>query len=454
MSLDKSKLPPGAIIIIVGVKPLEEVEEELNSVGAATGGISKNELYKQFLSGLTYKIMVETENGEMLAFNPAEDYTNVIDYKGGDAIQYINDMIKDETAHYVTPTEYDSMYVQSKNWIEVPQNFFQTRIGTLTAEEAEIMERTDFTIADQIDIAMNSFNKLNEGTTKFKSDTYKTKWQEGYLLFQNIEDANTYATTGNNMNKILKELGMTADEITAKDFYKTNEAQYALDLSAQKGYLYDLLPSGASVDDKTMEWIANKVVMGSWDANKARSQLFRLVDKYRDTPLDKDLESFIANSTIEQTTVGEKEIMSLLDDYAPPSVKKDYIDEIEKHAGQYRQDASYLETLEQELKDTRYALYPQYDRDTKWSVIDRLTKNTIKNKWDMEIDPNGKYGYVYNKVAALNDVNEANKYLVQEGLSNNIGGVVQDFAKDMISAFGGNIIRSQNFLEPTSQRIR
>jgi hypothetical protein len=301
---------------------------------------------------------------------------------------------------------------------------------------------------------MNSFNTMYEGTTKFKSPTYRKKWQEGYLLFQDIESANAYVSTSKVMNQVLKELGKTADEITATDYYATNEAQYALDLSAQKGYLYDLLPSGASVDDKTMEWIANKVVMGSWDANKARSQLFRLVDKYRDTPLDKGLESFITNSTIEQTTVGEKEIMSLLDDYAPPSVKKDYIDEIEKHAGEYRQDASYLETLEQELKDTRYALYPQYDRDTKWSVIDRLTKNTIKNKWDMEIDPNGKYGYVYNKVAALNDVNEANKYLVQEGLANNIGGVVQDFAKDMISAFGGNIVRSQNFLEPSTQRIR
>ena len=72
----------------------------------------------------------------------------------------------------------------------------------------------------------------------------------------------------------------------------------------------------------------------------------------------------------------------------------------------------------------------------------------------MEIDPNGQYSYVYNKVAALNDVNEANKYLVQEGLSNNISGVVNDFAKDMISSFGGSIIRSQNFLEPSTQRIR
>jgi hypothetical protein len=447
--MDKSKLPPGAVIIIVGSTSLEDLENTLSQQqGSAT------QLGQGTLSGLTYKIMIETENGEMLAFNPVEDYTKLIDYTGGDVISYIKDLESTQEGIYLTEEEYNNMYVQSEDWIEVPQNFFQTKIGTLTTEEAALMADTDFTIADQIDIAMNSFNTMYEGTTKFKSPTYRKKWQEGYLLFQDIESANAYVSTSKVMNQVLKELGKTADEITATDYYATNEAQYALDLSAQKGYLYDLLPSGASVDDKTMEWIANKVVMGSWDANKARSQLFRLVDKYRDTPLDKGLESFITNSTIEQTTVGEKEIMSLLDDYAPPSVKKDYIDEIEKHAGEYRQDASYLETLEQELKDTRYALYPQYDRDTKWSVIDRLTKNTIKNKWDMEIDPNGKYGYVYNKVAALNDVNEANKYLVQEGLANNIGGVVQDFAKDMISAFGGNIVRSQNFLEPSTQRIR
>ena len=447
--MDKSKLPPGAVIIIVGPTSLKDLEDTLSQQPG-----SPTELGQGTLSGFTYKIMIETENGEMLAFNPVEDYTKLIDYTGGDVISYIKDLESTQEGLYLTEQEYNNMYVQSEDWIEVPQNFFQTKIGTLTTEEAALMADTDFTIADQIDIAMNSFNTMYEGTTKFKSPTYRKKWQEGYLLFQDIESANAYVSTSKVMNQVLKELNKTADEITAIDYYETNEAQYALDLSAQKGYLYDLLPSGASVDDKTMEWIANKVVMGTWDANKARSQLFRLVDKYRDTPLDKGLESFITNSTIEQTTVGEKEIMSLLDDYAPPSVKKDYIDEIGKHAGKYRQDASYLETLEQELKDTRYALYPQYDRDTKWSVIDRLTKNTIKNKWDMEIDPNGKYSYVYNKVAALNDVNEANKYLVQEGLSNNIGGVVQDFAKDMISAFGGNIIRSQNFLEPTSQRIR
>lgn len=450
MALDKTKLPPGAVIIIVGPKPLDQIEKELNQFGT----LDITEKSKSFLSSFTYRIIVPTENDEILAFNTTEDYTKLIDYKSGNGIEYIKNMIKDETAHYVTPTEYDSMYVQTENWIEVPENFFQTQIGTLTPEEAAVMSDTDFTISDQIDIAMNSFNKLNEGTTKFKSPTYRRKWQEGYLLFQDIGSANAYVNTAGVMSQVLKELNLTESEITALDFYNVNEAQYALDLSAQKAYLYDLLPSGASVDDKTLEWMANKVVMGSWDANKARSQLYRLVDKYRDTPLDKDLESFITNSTIEQTTVGEKEVMTVIDDWLPPSAKKDYIEEIGKHAGNYRQDAAYLETLENELKDARYALYPQYDKETKWSIIDRITKNTIQNKWDMEIDPDGKYGYVYNKVASLNDVNEANKYLVQEGLSNNIGSVVNDFARDMISSFGGSIIRSQNFLEPTTQRIR
>ena len=57
------------------------------------------------------------------------------------------------------------------------------------------------------------------------------------------------------------------------DFYDANEAQYSLDLSAQKSTLYDILPTGANVDDKTMEWIANKVVMGTWTDSYARSQL-------------------------------------------------------------------------------------------------------------------------------------------------------------------------------------
>ena len=143
----------------------------------------------------------------------------------------------------------------------------------------------------------------------------------------------------------------------------------------------------------------------------------------------------------------------LVDEWIPPSARNSYYDEIEKHAGLYRNDSSYKEEFERDLKEVKYNLYPMYDKDTKWDVIDRITKNTINNKWNMEIDPGGKYGYVYNKVAALNDVNKANQYLVAEGLSNNVPGVVQDFARDMISAFGGNIVRGQNFIEQSRRTI-
>ena len=452
MALDKTKLPPGAVIIIIGPQSLEDLETSLDT--QVSGNLSYDDKAIASLKNFTFKIMVPTENGDLLAFNPAEDYTEVIDYTGGNLVEYINDMVSSETALYVTPDEYESMYLQSSEWIEVPQNFFDTKIGQLTAEEAALMDDTDFTIADQIDIAMNSFNTLYGGTTKFNSPTYKRKWQEGYLIFQDVDMANMYVSTSPVMKTVLSELGKTQAEVTAMDFYDANQAQYALDLSAQKSTLYDILPTGANVDDKTMEWIANKVIMGTWPDSYARSQIFKLTDKYRDTELNKDLQSFVSNSKIDQTTIGEKEVTQTIEDWLPPSARQDYLDDIAMHAGKYRQDASYLKDLENELKTTRYALYPQYDKDTKWSIIDRITKNTIKNKWDMEIDPNGQYSYVYNKVAALNDVNEANKYLVQEGLSNNISGVVNDFAKDMISSFGGSIIRSQNFLEPSTQRIR
>ena len=39
--------------------------------------------------------MVPTENGDLLAFNPAEDYlAEVMDYTGGNLVEYINDIGK------------------------------------------------------------------------------------------------------------------------------------------------------------------------------------------------------------------------------------------------------------------------------------------------------------------------------------------------------------------------
>ena len=66
------------------------------------------------------------------------------------------------------------------------------------------MDDTDFTIADQIDIAMNSFNTLYGGTTKFNSPTYKKKWQEGYLIFQDVDMANMYVSTSPVMKTVIR----------------------------------------------------------------------------------------------------------------------------------------------------------------------------------------------------------------------------------------------------------
>ena len=124
MALDKTKLPPGAVIIIIGPQSLEELQTSLDTQVQGTNYDTKA---IASLKNFTFKIMVPTENGDLLAFNPAEDYTEVIDYTGGNLVEYINDMVSSETALYVTPDEYSSMYLQSPEWIEVPQNFFDTK---------------------------------------------------------------------------------------------------------------------------------------------------------------------------------------------------------------------------------------------------------------------------------------------------------------------------------------
>ena len=445
---EQSKLPPGAVIIIIGETPLEEM-------GLNTGIVGANEAY---VKSFQIRIMIETENGDMLAFtpgySPGQDFYNVFDYKPGENISdYIQEGIDANEIIYVNQDEYDSMYLQSPNWIDVPLNFFDTEIGSLTKEEAAMMEANDITIANQIEIAMDSFNTMYAGKTKFTSPTYKRLWQEGFLKYQDPLLANDYVLAHADYGDVLNDLDKTENEIAKTDFYNTNTEQYSLDLAKEKQYLYDLLPTGADVDDDVMEWMADKVVMGTWDQTYAQGQLWLLVDKYRDGERDPMLQSYISNKDITQTTDGINQMTALVDEWIPPSARQSYYDEIEKHAGLYRNDKSYQEEFERDLKEVKYNLYPMYDKDTKWDVIDRITKNTINNKWNMEIDPGGKYGYVYNKVAALNDVNKANQYLVSEGLSNNVPGVVQDFARDMMTAFGGNIVRSQNFIEQNRRTI-
>ena len=77
MALDKTKLPPGAVIIIIGPQPLEVLEKSLDTQIPGQKNYDSRAIAS--LKNFTFKIIVPTENGDLLAFNTAEDYRVVLD---------------------------------------------------------------------------------------------------------------------------------------------------------------------------------------------------------------------------------------------------------------------------------------------------------------------------------------------------------------------------------------
>lgn len=446
---DLVTLVPGAILVVHA----NFNWEELNQIN-----MSIPDRNKYILNNISFSVLVEQDDGSLMSFRINDKHTlsTLTTYKDGeDVIGFLKKLESDKYGKVVNNDDYDALYASTDNWLEIPSNFHDLQIGVLDAEERVLFDADpSFTIANQIQDFRNTYAEILKSNTEWSSPTYRTAWLNNWLRYQDYDLAKMATLNDvNTMNTVYGELGKTASEVAASNFYRMDEGAYKRDFGANLAWINDIETEfTGELDTASKEWVAEKITMGSWSKEFARSQVYKALDSYREGELEPNFAKILEGKDISETTQGQNEVLAMIDKWVPEGYKSIYTDKLNDYAGKYRSDPRWLNTFEEELKNFKYALMPGYDKDTDMSIIDALTKQTIFNKWGMNVDPQGEYKYIYDKVLQLNDVNESNKFLIQEGLNNNIQGVVVPFAKDIMKSFGGSIVRSQDFIEPTTNR--
>ena len=441
--------PDGAVLIVIG-----DVPEEFDRTGAMGGSWTG----KWNEGKVSYKIGVPLENGTIMVFNISDGYTleTLTGFTEGDAGAYLNDLIANGMAYSATQDAYDQVYVNSFNVVEVDASFFETELGVLDEDERAIIQSGGtVNLANQIEDFTSQVKAVNANKTLWNNGLYQDIVMEYYFKFNDPNLAVSLAKNDARFGNVLNQVGMSMEEVTATDRYNTDQNALDRDIKANVAYVDDLLEGmEGDLDAETKEWVAREYTYKRWNDRYLRSQLLLATDPYsgNEEDLDTGFALQLAKGKVTQTEDGETEIQALLDMYLPKAQHASYQDNMKMHAGKYRNDPEYAKELEEDLKDLRFTLYPQYDRNLKWSTIETGALNTINKAWGMQVDPGGTYGYVVDKIIDLNDALKAQSFLIDEGLNLNIENVVGSFAKDMMTAFGGSIARSQDYIEPTQNR--
>ena len=98
----------------------------------------------------------------------------------------------------------------------------------------------------------------------------------------------------------------------------------------------------------------------------------------------------------------------------------------------------------QQLKDKRFAAYPNLDKDIVWSNYVQSKQATVKSVLGIDVDSEDP---MIKALAGLNDQSKELEYLRNIGMDSGNATVMADFTKNFMRAFGSGVVPSQSFVE-------
>lgn len=132
----------------------------------------------------------------------------------------------------------------------------------------------------------------------------------------------------------------------------------------------------------------------------------------------------------------------MLDTYLPVELHSFY--NIGEIAGNLRNNPGYKATLIQQLKDKRFAAYPNLDKDIVWGNYVQSKQATVKSVLGIDVDSEDP---MIKALAGLNDQSKELEYLRDIGMDSGNATVMADFTKNFMRAFGSGVVPSQAFVE-------
>lgn len=295
----------------------------------------------------------------------------------------------------------------------------------------------------QIDTAVNAIIAADEELPWGEDEEYLSLIAE--LIIEDKENWTTNLTLDpdSRFENILTKYNYDTAMYNRKIAYKNNELGRLKLVEDGVNMVKDMLIAmEASLDNDTIEWIANKWASADWSDAKLQNQLEAGTQKNSIHEIDSEFDNVLSNGVVGYSNKGVEEVTKLIETWLPKELQKPYLEDIQNLAGKYINDVEFVDTFTNKLKDERYAFNSSWDKEIPWINVKNNVMTLAASIWG--ITP-AEDDVTLNKVMTINDVAEQKRILREEGLNRGYETTMGSMLEDMTKSFGTGVIKSTDY---------
>lgn len=242
---------------------------------------------------------------------------------------------------------------------------------------------------------------------------------------------------------ILKDLGVTQNQIDSERMKYTNPLQYEKNFTSYKNLFTKTAAKsyGSELPESVIDYLAEQTNKGFFSQSEALEQMNGIFDPAANILLDNGVINALEGLTVATTKVGQSDVQDLLDQYLPEHLHSTY--NISEEAGNIRNNAGARESLINKLKKTRFQFYNMYDEDISWQQIIASKQQMSKSILGQDLKSNDP---LLDEIIKMNDSGKELERLRNYGLKTGNQKVKNDLAGAMMDTFGKGVVSSRSYV--------
>ncbi len=196
---------------------------------------------------------------------------------------------------------------------------------------------------------------------------------------------------------------------------------------------------GMAVPQEIIDFMATQFTQGHWSSQYLDSQIAALGGS-TEVPLDGDLAELTEGMNLGSPAAYRDEVIGLYNTWLGPAFAPDDAT-IQRWVGDMltNPDGARAE-LTEALRAQRMALFPNYTNENlTYQDIAGPWRSYVQGIWGAPVDETESW---FQRVVGLNDVNQAGVIARQEGVRQEVQGVVDDVFGGLLQATGGRVARA------------
>jgi hypothetical protein len=187
--------------------------------------------------------------------------------------------------------------------------------------------------------------------------------------------------------------------------------------------------------DTMINYVADKWTTGLWTDEMVNNQVSLLADPLKAGERDQGMMDSLEGKTWDTTIDNERFVGEEVRRWLGPTYGQWSDEQITDWAARIRNDPDGKDQLTNELSRQRQSVLPQYaNPDLTYEDIATPWRNLAFNTWGQNIDESSD---TFNQILAANDAGVSSQLLREEGLTQGVKQVEDNFMADISDSFGG-----------------